>query len=139
MLPWVCSYVSYFYVFVKKYSNYTNRAKLTKHQVVFKGILGMIVVMRRHFEVGLRRNYPTSLPKLSRPTRNCTSLSAAKKNSYICIYIYIYTQINMKKWRFFLVVGLLTFELTIFDPKIRLSINFPPRGLILRSQFWNLD
>ena len=35
----------------------------------------------------------------------------------------------------FLTVGLWTLELTIFDLSIGLSVRFPPRGLILRSQF----
>ena len=34
--------------------------------------------------------------------------------------------------------GLWMLELLIFDLKIRFSVKFPPRGLILRSQFWIL-
>ena len=38
----------------------------------------------------------------------------------------------------FLFFDLRTLELAIFDLKIGFSVNCPPRGLILRSQFWNL-
>ena len=38
----------------------------------------------------------------------------------------------------FLIFDLWTLELAIFDLKIGFPVKFPPRGLILRSQFWNL-
>ena len=38
----------------------------------------------------------------------------------------------------FLDFSLWTLELSMFDMNIRFSVKFPPRGLILRSQFWNL-
>ena len=38
-----------------------------------------------------------------------------------------------------LMFDLWTLELTIFDLKIRFSVKSPLRGLVLRSQFWNLE
>ncbi len=35
--------------------------------------------------------------------------------------------------------GLWTQEITFVDLNIRFSVKFPPRGLILRSQFWTAN
>ena len=56
----------------------------------------------------------------------------------MCIYIYIYVKDVENVGSIILIVGLWTLELIIFDLNIGFSMRFPPRGLILRSQFWNL-
>ena len=64
----------------------------------------------------------------------CASLSAAKKNKIKKL------KLNFSKFlgSIFLLFGLWALELVMFDLKIGLSVKFPPRGLILRSQLWNL-